>query len=69
MDTSTIGETAGMVWQFLSTHGKTPLRTLEKEIAVTPIALAMAIGWLAREGKLQVVQEKRTLMVCLSDSE
>jgi hypothetical protein len=29
--------------------------------------VCMAIGWLAREGKIALRQEKRTLQVCLTD--
>jgi hypothetical protein len=57
MDTALIGETAGMVWQYLSTNGKTSLRALEKGLDAQSSAVYMAIGWLAREGKLTIGQE------------
>jgi hypothetical protein len=62
-----IGETAGRVWQYLKDRGKTPVRTIEKEIEAPAGAVAMAIGWLAREGKLEVAQEKRSVYAWLTD--
>ena len=53
-DTSPIGETAGVVWQALAQRGPTTFATLIDAIGVTESLFYMAVGWLAREGKLEI---------------
>ena len=65
MNTQTIGETAGQIWTYLKENGKTTLKLLEKNVEVPPDMLLMAVGWLAREGKLELAQEKRSVYVWL----
>lgn len=65
IDTQTIGETAGVVWQYLKERGRTTLTTLERGINSPTEAVLMAVGWLAREGKLELSQEKRTVYIRL----
>jgi Winged helix-turn-helix domain (DUF2582) len=60
-----IGETAGRIWQYLDKHGATALMNLSQRVKVRPQIAAMAIGWLAREGKLSFVREGRTMKVDL----
>jgi len=67
IDTQTIGETAGVVWQYLKEHGRTTLTTLERGISSPTEAVLMAVGWLAREGKLELSQEKRTVYIQLTE--
>jgi hypothetical protein len=47
-----IGETAGFVWQVLSQRGPATFTALIDEIGVTESLFYMAVGWLAREGKI-----------------
>ncbi|MFB6208855.1 MAG: winged helix-turn-helix domain-containing protein [Candidatus Nanohaloarchaea archaeon] len=47
-----IGETAGEVWRFLDEEGETSLRQIDKNVDAPRSKVCMAIGWLAREGKL-----------------
>ena len=56
-----IGTTAGSVWRFLTASGPSTLYALEKGIDAPKAVIAMAIGWLAREGKLHVEHEGRTV--------
>ncbi|MGB9598115.1 MAG: winged helix-turn-helix domain-containing protein [Candidatus Poribacteria bacterium] len=50
-----IGKTAGMVWEFLSKQDKpVTLNAIKKEIPVSATVLMMAIGWLAREDKINI---------------
>lgn len=53
-DATPIGETAGLVWQVLSRRGPTTFATLTDAIGVTESLFYMAVGWLAREGKLEI---------------
>ena len=63
-----IGETAGKVWNLLQRNGKTNLPTVEREVQSPKSVVHMAIGWLAREGKVELRQEKRTIELWLTDS-
>lgn len=67
MDTQQVGETAGLVWTCLNGKGKVTLRQLEKGVDAPPDLVRMAVGWLAREGKVELAQEKRSIYVCLTD--
>lgn len=56
-----IGESAGRVWQYLSEHSATTPREIKKAIKVDEALLYMAIGWLAREGKLVFAGEGKPI--------
>jgi len=64
----TIGETAGLVWQFLRSNGESSLSALEKGVKAPKSIVSMAVGWLAREGKIQVKDEKRAVRISLRDA-
>ncbi len=65
IDNQSIGETAGVVWQYLKEHGRTTLTTLQRGIGAPSEAVLMAVGWLAREGKVELQQEKRSVYIKL----
>jgi len=65
--TETVGKTAGKVWHYLNDHGKTSLSGLEKAVKAPRGVVFMAIGWLAREGKLEFAQENRSTQVWLRE--
>jgi hypothetical protein len=65
--TEPIGKTAGKVWHYLNDHGKTSLSGLEKAVKAPHGVVFMAVGWLAREGKVQFAQEKRSTQVWLRE--
>jgi len=67
IDNQSIGETAGVVWQYLKEQGRTPLTTLQRGIGAPSDAVLMAVGWLAREGKVELKQEKRTVNIKLTE--
>ena len=53
--TDFIGDAAGIIWSYLEQQSKpVTLSTLKKEIDVSSTVLMMALGWLAREGKLDI---------------
>jgi hypothetical protein len=60
-----IGKIAGEVWQYLKQNGTTSLTELEKEVDAPKLQTHLAIGWLAREGKLNLTQEKKTTRIWL----
>ena len=68
MEIKTIGETAGLVWNFLRSNGECSLSALEKRVEAPRSIVNMAVGWLAREGKIEVKDEKRKVRISLRDS-
>ena len=67
-EVKTIGETAGLVWNFLQSHGESSLSSVEKGVQAPKSMVSMAVGWLAREGKIEVKDEKRAVRISLRDA-
>jgi len=63
-----IGETSGLVWDFLHSKGKSSLNAVERGINAPKPLVDMAIGWLAREGKVELRQEKRSILLWLTET-
>jgi len=61
-----IGKTAGQVWNFLHSNGKSSINALGRAIGAPQLLVDMAIGWLAREGKIELGQEERSICVWLT---
>jgi hypothetical protein len=60
-----IGETAGSIWRTLDEEGTLRLSTLKKQIKVPDALFYLALGWLAREGKIDFEAEGRGFNVRL----
>ena len=54
-----IGETAGKVWLALSKHGAMSVAKLVERVGGNRDVVMQAVGWLAREGKLDIAETKR----------
>lgn len=54
-----IGTHAGAVWNMLHEKGRMDLTQLKKETKLTDKEIIAAIGWLAREGKVQSEEVKK----------
>lgn len=54
-----IGETAGAVWHCLKENGPLSNAKLAKEIEAPRDTVMQAVGWLAREGKVIIVESSR----------
>lgn len=52
MNNDLIGNYAGAVWEALSTSGKSTFKEVKKATKLKDKEMYLAIGWLAREGKL-----------------
>ena len=59
MEINNIGNNAGILWNVLNTHGKMTETKLKKESGLASAEFYTALGWLAREGKLEVVVETK----------
>ena len=67
MWTSEIGKDAGKVWQSLSKEGKMDLNAIKKIVNSDDKNLYMALGWLAREGKVKFEQKQKQILVDLTE--
>ena len=54
-----IGDTAGVVWHYLSDNGPSSITELTKEIDAPRDVVMQALGWLAREDKLTIDEDTR----------
>lgn len=62
----TIGNAAGAIWVALSENGAMNTKDLKKAAKIkTDKELYLAMGWLLREDKLNVVEEGKELTLCL----
>jgi hypothetical protein len=60
-----IGTVAGWVWRFLDEHGAVTLSKLSREIDAPRDLVMQAVGWLAREEKIQFHEGKRSKLISL----
>ncbi|MFZ0961999.1 MAG: winged helix-turn-helix domain-containing protein [Terriglobia bacterium] len=60
-----VGDTAGEVWQRLNQGGPQTLAQLKKKLNGGSELLSFAVGWLAREDKVEILQEKKSILLRL----
>ena len=69
MHSKAIGDTAGAVWKTLGAQGKVALTTLPKILDQDGALVQQAVGWLAREHKVEFEKQGRALYVKLTSHE
>ena len=60
-----VGTTAGKVWNSLNDFGPQTLAQLKKRLNGSGELVSFALGWLAREDKIDISQEKKSFKVAL----
>jgi hypothetical protein len=65
ISTVEIGHVAGDVWSVLDRNGGLTLAALKKEVAAPVDVVLAAVGWLAREDKLEFSTAGRTVKISL----
>jgi predicted ArsR family transcriptional regulator len=60
-----VGDTAGKIWHALNEHGPQTLAQLKKRVNDPGEVVSFALGWLAREDKIDISQEKKTYKIAL----
>ena len=60
-----VGETAGKIWHVLNDEGPQTIPQLKKKLNGSGELLSFALGWLAREDKVDISQEKKNIIVAL----
>ena len=64
MEINNIGNNAGLVWNALNSNGKLTEAKLKKETGLSGADFYTALGWLAREGKLNNEVEVKGSKTC-----
>ncbi len=49
-----IGETAGQIWNYLNKNGESSITKMKKELDLKGNFAELGLGWLAREGKVEM---------------
>jgi len=62
-----IGLNAGKIWKLLDEQGEHSIKDLKKKLKLAGNDFYMAIGWLAREGKIFHFEKDGELMVLAKD--
>ena len=62
-----IGEVAGSVWHVLNENGSLSLAKLVEHVGGNRDVVMQAVGWLAREGKIEIIETKRGRILSLKD--
>ena len=60
-----LGVTAGRVWHILNDFGPQTVAQLKKRLNGSGELVGFALGWLAREDKIDISQEKKNFKVAL----
>ena len=60
-----IGEMAGNVWKVLSEKGSLTIAKLKTALKADPFILDAAIGWLAREDKVDISKTSSSVTISL----
>lgn len=62
-----IGDTAGTIWHALNDRGPMSLAKVFEHVGGNRDVVMQAVGWLAREGKIDIAETKRGKIVSLRD--
>jgi len=60
-----VGETAGRIWHLLNDGGPHSVSQLKKKLNGSSELVNFALGWLAREDKIDIAQQKKVFTVTL----
>ena len=60
-----VGETAGKIWHVLNDGGPQTLAQIKKKLNGSGDLVVLGLGWLAREDKIDLSQDKKNLKVAL----
>lgn len=65
MNVDNIGMWAGMIWNALDIEGTLSVKKIKKVTKLKDKEIFAAIGWLAREGKINLAEDDTEIMVSL----
>ena len=61
-----IGDAAGKVYRYLEGQGSRSVSQIQRDTRLSQSLTYLALGWLAREGKVRSGHERRALLVSLA---
>ena len=61
-----IGITAGEIWHYLEENSEASVGKLKQELKLTDRMILLGLGWLAREGKLDIQKRQRATYFMLN---
>ena len=62
---SKIGITAGQIWKYIDKNSEVTALKLKSALGITNTVLYMGLGWLAREGKINIVEYAKGYKISL----
>jgi hypothetical protein len=62
-----VGELAGKVWRHLAAEGEQPLSQVAVALGEPDDRVTLAVGWLAREGKILLRSESGAILIALKE--
>lgn len=65
MNVEIIGTWAGEVWNALNEQGTLSVKQLKKATKLKEKEIYSAMGWLGREGKINIAEDEKDVMVSL----
>lgn len=65
MNKNEIGVNAGKIWELLSDNAKWSYGSLKRKSGLRDKDLGAALGWLAREDKIELYQDEEELYISL----
>lgn len=65
MEKAKIGTNAGDIWQLLNEKGNVKISDLKKLTKKDVKDIYLALGWLARENKIQFIETEKDQEVCI----
>ena len=63
LEINEIGEDAGRVWEYVSSHEECTFSALKKGLKLSTESCSMALGWLAREGRIDMRRKGISLRI------
>ena len=61
----TIGLSAGQIWEYLNNNGEASLTQMKKDLDLKGNFAELGLGWLAREGKVEISKKGTSTKVKL----
>lgn len=61
----TIGQSAGQIWEYLNANGESTLTKMKKDLDLQGNFTELGLGWLAREGKIEITRKGTSTKVRL----
>ncbi len=65
MNAETIGTNAGLIWNALNENKSMTLKDLKKATKLKEKESYLALGWLAREGKVSLEEAEKDVVITL----